>query len=225
MAIRKTTVIICSIMLFFVGCQKKEVQLPLIDIPGISEIQNHSSIWVFMETKNGKIIADLNKGNKILNTHWIYNIGRSLPMKEVVPVLIAMQENKNKDSMHKKGGMKSYFSYADTKSSSISLLLFPQTNFMTDTTTSNVMKEFRKNTCTAIIELNGDEMRLNGDRKSLTTLVSTLEEEQQCTDEEKLKVMLIFDENTSYQNYLELKVYLHANDIHCEPAEYFHTVK
>ena len=212
-------------LLFFSGCQKKEVQLPLIDIPGISEIQNHSSIWVFMETKNGESFADLNKANKILNTHWIYNIDRSLPMKEIVPVLIAMQENKNKDSMHKKEGMKSYFSYADTKSSSISLLLFPQTNFMTDTTTSNVMKEFRKNTCTAIIELNGDEMRLNGDRKSLTTLVSTLEEEQQCTDEEKLKVMLIFDENTSYQNYLELKVYLNSNDIHCEPAEYFHTVK
>ena len=212
-------------LLFFAGCQKKEVQLPLIDIPGISEIQNHSSIWVFMETKNGESFADLNKANKILNTHWIYNIDRSLPMKEIVPVLIAMQENKNKDSMHKKEGMKSYFSYADTKSSSISLLLFPQTNFMTDTTTSNVMKEFRKNTCTAIIELNGDEMRLNGDRKSLTTLVSTLEEEQQCTDEEKLKVMLIFDENTSYQNYLELKVYLNSNDIHCEPAEYFHTVK
>ena len=212
-------------LLFFSGCQKKEVQLPLIDIPGISEIQNHSSIWVFMETKNGESFADLNKANKILNTHWIYNIDRSLPMKEIVPVLIAMQENKNKDSMHKKEGMKSYFSYADTKSSSISLLLFPQTNFMTDTTTSNVMKEFRKNTCTAIIELNGDEMRLNGDRKSLTTLVSTLEEEQQCTDEEKLKVMLIFDENTSYQNYLELKVYLNSNDIHCEPTEYFHTVK
>jgi len=212
-------------LLFFASCQKKEVQLPLIDIPGISEIQNHSSIWVFMETKNGEHLADLNKANKILNTHWIYNIDRNLAMKEIVPILIAMQENKNKDSMHKKEGMKSYFSYADTKSRNISLLLFPQTNFITDTSTTNVMKEFRENTCNAIIELNSDEIKLNGIRKSLTALVSTLEKEQQCTDEEKLKVMLIFDEHTSYQNYLELKVYLHANDIHCEPAEYFHTVK
>jgi len=225
MAIRNTTVMICSMLLFFVGCQKKEVQLPLIDIPGISEIQNHSSIWVFMETKNGKIIADLNKGNKILNTHWIYNIDRRLPMKEVVPVLIAMQENKNKDSMHKKGGMKSYFSYADTKSSSISLLLFPQTKFITDTTATNVMQEFRKNTCTAIIELVDEEFKLNGKRQALTDLASSLKKGQQCTDEEKLRVMLMFDEDTSYQDYLELKVYLHANDIHCESAEYFHTVK
>lgn len=225
MVIRNTTLILCSIILFFAGCQKKEVQLPLIDIPGISEIQNHSSIWVFMESKNGASIADLNKANKILNTHWIYNIDRRLPMKEVVPVLIAMQENKNKDSMHKKEGMKSYFSYADTKSSSISLLLFPQTNFITDTTTTNVMKEFRENSCTASIELAGDDIKLNGKRQTLTDLVSNLKKEQQCTNEEKLKVMLIFDEDTSYQNYLELKVYLHANDIHCEPAEYFHTVK
>ena len=225
MAIRNTTLIICSIILFFVGCQKKEVQLPLIDIPGISEIQNHSSIWVFMETKNGEIIADLNKGNKILNTHWIYNIDRSLPMKEVVPLLIAMQENKNKDSMHKKGGMKSYFSYADTKSSSISLLLFPQTNFITDTTETNVIQDFRENTCTAIIELVDEEYKLNGKRQALTDLASNLKKGQQCADEEKLRVMLIFDEDTSYQDYLELKVYLHANDIHCESAEYFHTVK
>ncbi|MDN3642158.1 hypothetical protein QWY87_05570 [Lutimonas halocynthiae] len=225
MAIRKTIVMICSMLLFFIGCQKKEVQLPLIDIPGISEIQNHSSIWVFMETKNGKIIADLNKGNKILNTHWIYNIDRRLPMKEVVPVLIAMQENKNKDSMHKKGDMNSYFSYADTKSSTISLLLFPQTNFITNDTANNVMKEFRVNTCTAIIELVTDDIKLNGKRQALTDLASNLKKGQQCTDEEKLRVMLMFDEDTSYQDYLELKVYLHANDIHCESAEYFHTVK
>lgn len=212
-------------MLFFAGCQKKEVQLPLIDIPGISEIQNHSSIWVFMENKNGEIIADLNKANKILNTHWIYNIDRSLPMKEVVPVLIAMQENKNKDSMHKKGDMNSYFSYADTKSSTISLLLFPQTNFITVATAANVMEEFKGNTCTAIIELIDDDIKLNGKRQTLTTLESSLKKEQQCADEEKPRVMLMFDEDTSYQNYLELKVYLHANDIHSESAEYFHTVK
>ena len=225
MAIRNTTFILCSLILFFAGCQKKEVQLPLIDIPGISEIQNHSSIWVFTETKNGEIIANLNKGNKILNTHWIYNIDRRLPMKEVVPVLIAMQENKNKDSMHKKEGMKSYFSYADTKSNSISLLLFGQTNFISDTEAPNILKELRENTCTAIIELIDDEIKLDGKRQTLTDLKSNLKKAQQCAGEEKLRVMLMFDEDTSYQNYLELKVYLHANDIHCESAEYFHTVK
>jgi len=225
MAIRNTTFILCSLILFFAGCQKKEVQLPLIDLPGISEIQNHSSIWVFMETKNGEIIANLNKGNKILNTHWIYNIDRRLPMKEVVPVLIAMQENKNKDSMHKKEGMKSYFSYADTKSNSISLLLFGQTNFISDTEAPNVLKEFRKNTCTAIIEFIDDEIKLDGKRQTLTNLKSNLKKAQQCTDEEKPRVILMFDKDTSYQNYLEQKVYLHANDIQCDAAEYFHTVK
>ena len=225
MRIKKTTIVFYSMLLLFTSCQNKEVQLPLIDIPGISEIQNHSSIWVFMETKNGKSIADLNKNNKILNTHWIYNIDRRLQMKEVLPVLIAMQENKNKDSMHKKEGMKSYFSYADTKSSSISLLLFPQTTFITDTRATNVMQDFRENTCTAILELVDDDIKLNGKRQALADLASNLKKGQQCTSEEKLKVMLMFDEETSYQNYLELKVYLHANDIHCESAEYFHTVK
>jgi len=225
MPIRQSILRYCAIFLIFFACKKKEVQLPIIDIPGISEIQNHSSIWVFMKNQNGNSVADLNKNNKILNTHWIYNIDRRLHMKEVVPVLIEMQKNKNKDSMHKKGGMNSYFSYADTKSSSISLLLFPQTNFITDAKATNVMEEFKENTCTAIIELVDDEIKLNGKRQTLTALASNLKKEQQCAGEEKLRVMLMFDEDTSYQNYLELKVYLHANDIHCESAEYLPTVK
>jgi len=146
-------------------------------------------------------------------------------MKEVVPVLIAMQENKHKDSMHKKEGMKSYFSYADTKSNSISLLLFPKTSFITDSTTADIAEEIREKPCVATIEIIDNDIRINGVRGSLDALKTDLEKQVYCPAEEKLKVMLIYNGGTSYQSYLELKVYLDANDIHCEPLEYFHTVK
>lgn len=225
MGIKKTVFAIGSILLLIASCQKKEVQLPLIDIPGISEIQNHSSIWVFMESKNGEIVADLNKNNKILNTHWIYNIDKRLPMKEVVPVLIAMQENKNKDSMHKKEGMKSYFSYADTKSNSISLLLFPATVFITDTNGAKDLEEFRDSPCIVTIELVENNIKIDGVRQSLDDLKPYLKKRGNCPDEGIHKVMLIYNDQTSYQSYLELKVYLDAHDIPCGSVEYFHTVK
>ncbi len=225
MAIKKTVFIFYVILLLFVACQKKEVQLPLIDIPGISEIQNHSSIWVFMESQNGKLVADLNKNNKLINTHWIYNIDKRLRMKEVVPILVAMQENKNKDSMHKKEGMKSYFSYADTKSSSISLILFPQTNYITETPATDFMNELKEKTCLTVIELLEDDIIINRDNHTFASMVSLIKTGQQCPDGETRSVMLICDEYTTYQTYLQVKVYLKANDINCESVEYFHTVK
>jgi len=225
MPIRQSLLRYCAIFLIFFACKKKEVQLPLIDISGISEIQNHSSIWVFMKNQNGNSVADLNKNNKILNTHWIYNIDRRLNMKEVVPVLIEMQKNKNKDSMHKKGGMKSYFSYADTKSKAISLLLFPQTNFVTDSSSAKFLEAFDKKNCAVKIQLLENEIAIDGENYPLSSMVSTLKKTLICEAEEKRTVMLMYDENTSYQTYLQAKVYLHANEIHCETIEYFHTVK
>jgi hypothetical protein len=225
MPIRQSILRYCAIFLIFFACKKKEVQLPIIDIPGISEIQNHSSIWVFMKNQNGNSVAELNKNNKILNTHWIYNIDRRLHMKEVVPVLIEMQKNKNKDSMHKKGDMKSYFSYADTKSKAISLLLFPQTNFVTESSSAKFLEAFDQKNCAVKIQLLENEIAIDGTNYPLSSMISTLKKTLICDAEEKHSVLLMYGGSTSYQTYLQAKVYLHANGIHCEANEYFDTVK
>ncbi len=204
------------------SCQKKPVQLPLIDIPGISEIQNHSSIWIFMETTNGKASAKLNKNNKILNTHWIFNIDRRLTMSQVIPSLIEMQENKNKDSMHKKEGMKNYFSYADTSTKQISLSPFPQTTFLMENIGS---KDQISEACTVILEIWGDQIKMNNEVLSWESLLLALENDSPCKPEEKMQILLTYDAQTSYQDYLTTKVFLMENEINCSPVEYVYTVK
>ena len=79
-----------------VSCNKKNIQLPLIEIDGIKEIQNHSSIWIFYKRDKKGTSAVLNKNNKLLNTHWIYNIDRRLTMDKIVPILEEMQANRKK---------------------------------------------------------------------------------------------------------------------------------
>jgi len=204
------------------GCQKKPVQLPLIDYPGISEIQNHSSIWIFMETVNGETLPKLNKNNKILNTHWIFNIDRRLTMSQVVPLLIEMQENRNKDSMHKKEGMKNYFSYADTATQKISLIPFPQTSFITETTNdkNRVMPP-----CTVIVEIWGEQIKLNNEFLPLNSLPSTLISDYICNPEDELTILLTYDPQTSYQDYLSVKAFLALNEINTASVEYVYTVK
>ncbi|MGI9532600.1 hypothetical protein [Lutimonas sp.] len=223
MPLRQTIFPGLIVLLLFTACQKKEVQLPLIDLPGISEIQNHSSIWVFMKNDKGKKMADLNKNNKIINTHWIYNMDRRLPMKEVVPILINMQKNKYKDSMHKKGGMKSYFSYADTESESISLLLFPRTKFVSDSL--QLIKEVERRSCSVVLELLEDEFLIKGRSYPLVEMPEIIAKEVPCEQGEQLKVLLKYQDDTQYQTYLEAKVYLNAYDIRCDSIEYFDTVK
>jgi len=54
-------------------------------------------------------------------------------MHKIVPLLQKIQENRNKDSMHKKEGMLNYFSYADPASNNILLIEFNQTTFISST--------------------------------------------------------------------------------------------
>ncbi len=208
--------------LLFISCQKKQVQLPLLEIKGMSEIQNHSSIWIFMETENGERLAKLNKNNKILNTHWIFNIDKRLSMDQVVPLLTEMQKAKNKDSMHKKEGMKSYFSYADISTEKISLTPFQQTNFITiPKADANKLIE----PCVITLEIWGDQIKLNQEIVAFESLLSVLESNETCKQKEKLTILLCYDAKTSYQEYLRVKTFLMFNEIKCAEDEYVYTVK
>jgi len=220
--IKRIYLILFLNLILLISCQKKPVQLPLIDYPGISEIQNHSSIWIFMETVDGEALPKLNKNNKILNTHWIFNIDKRLTMSQIVPLLIEMQENRNKDSMHKKEGMKNYFSYADTATEKISLIPFPQTSFITETTND---KNRIMPPCTVIVEIWGEQIKINNDVLSLDSLLSTLISDYSCNPEDEMTILLSYDPQTSYQDYLRVKAYLASNEINSASVEYVYTVK
>ena len=214
-----------TMCLIFINCQKKAVQLPLIDIPGISEIQNHSSIWVFMEPNNGDSTARLNKNNKILNTHWIFNIDRRLPMKEVVPILVEMQENRNKDSMHKKEGMNNYFSYADTSLEKISLAPFTQVNFKFKNDQDGFLDSINESSCSVFIKIEDQSIKINDKVIDQETLESVLHGQKTCENSEELKVILAYDDQTLFQDYLQTKVFLMHKGILCDSIEYLYTVK
>ena len=225
--IYKKIIFFCCLAIGLVlsGCKKKEVQLPLIDIPGISEIQNHSSIWVFLEKENGNSSARLNKNNKILNTHWIFNIDRSLKMRDVVPILIEMQENRNKDSMHKKEGMLNYFSYADTYSKKISLTPFEATSYTIVSSASDTIASLSEIPCTAVLEILEDQVRLNNKLIPIASLADEFSHILYCDDEDPFKVILLYTDQIPYQDYLETKVYLNKNRITCDSTEYLYSVK
>lgn len=211
-------------LFFLLQCSQKEVLLPVIEAEGISEIQNHSSIWIFYDPTGQDSKAQLNKNNKLLNTHWIFNIDRRLTMGDVIPLLQDMQENRNKDSMHKKEGMENYFSYADSESERIALLPFPEINFkVIDEFTA--FREFNQDSCTLVLRIQEDELQLKGKSFSAKELNLVLGKQDLCPDKENLTIRLLYDESLSYQNYLETKAQLAVIPLSLDTIELVETLK
>jgi biopolymer transport protein ExbD len=207
------------------GCNKKNVQLPLIEVDGIEEIQNHSSIWIFYEASKEDTLAVLNKNNKLLNTNWVFNIDKRLTMGKIIPILEEMQENRNKDSMHKLKGMLNYFSYANVDSENISLVKFDSITFISEA--RKIGKYSYENSEKSIIELditNGTYL-INQERIDPDRLEYRL---NNITSRDTLmnpKIMLHYPENLTYQNYLSVKALLSKLKLEVDKNEYIYTIK
>lgn len=222
---KKRLLVFKLVILLGWGCQKQEVQLPLIPVAGITEIQNHSSIWIFYKEQHADTLAILNKNNKILNTHWIFNIDKRLTMKNVVPHLKTMQESRNKDSMHKKEGMLNYFSYADTALNQVSLTPFLPVTFVEDPEDFDADQEDLGKICLVDVEILNAGLRINERTIDLAALKSAPELLKGCDSLMTPFVRLKYHHNTRYQHYLETKVYLSAHGIPVLQKEYLFTVK
>jgi hypothetical protein len=211
--------------LFTLSCSNKEVLLPKIELEGIPEIHNHSSIWIFFEVKDNDTIALLNKNNKILNTHWIFNIDKRLPMVKIIPFLESMQENKNKDSMHKKGDMFNYFSYANTKDKSISLVIFNPTTYVYNK--NGYKNDFSEDTSEKIIEvdLQNEVLFINNSKIENDQIIEKLEQIRSKDSLTHLKIIFKYTGNTTFQYYLSSKSYLLKTGLDLDMKEYVYSLK
>jgi len=212
-------------IVILVSCNKKNVQLPLIEIDGIEEIQNHSSIWIFYKASEKDTLAILNKKNKLLNTHWIYNIDKRLTMDKIIPILEEMQENRYKDSMHKIEGMLNYFSYANIASENISLVKFDSIFFIDQV--KNIGKYSFNNSEKSIIELKitNDYYYIDKKRIDPDQLLYNL---NNITPQDTLmntKIKIHYPRNLTYQNYLSVKALLSKLRFEVDQNEYIYTIK
>ncbi len=208
--------------ILFFSCSKKDVQLPLIEADGLSNIYNHSSIWLFYKKDGKDTLAVLNKNNKIINTHWILHIDKRLTMKYVTPILIELQKAKIKPSMHKKEGSNLYYSYANTKSNQISLIEFKPTNFQlsqkqqTDSLGDGQMIK---------VILKNNKILVNGNSSYMDQLKSMLKNYKEKDSLHSPRISFRYDENISYQKYLQTKMILSETKIAIDSIEYIYSLK
>jgi len=218
----KYLIYIISFLFLITSCSKKDIQLPLIASDGLSEIYNHSSIWLFYEKNEKDTLAVLNKNNKIINTHWLLNIDRRLTMKYVVPILSEMQMAKYKPSMHGKEGTFIYFAYANTKSNNISLIEFKPTKFISS---EKQIKDIVNDDQIIKINLQKDKILVNNNLTNLDHVKNILKDYKNKDSLNNSRISLNYSENISYQKYLQTKMILSKINMTIDSTENIYSLK
>jgi hypothetical protein len=116
-----------SLIILFIlfSCGNKEaVLLPKSNVTVVSNVVDHSPIYVFFRTKGKDTLAEVNKKNEIISTNWIFNIDKRLPLRLVIPEVMKLQGKKRDEVAHKNELAENYYSYADSIGKNLAFLPF-----------------------------------------------------------------------------------------------------
>lgn len=175
------------------SCNDKKIFLPLADTTIVSDVKDHSPVYIFFKTDKKDTIAEVNRKNTISTTNWIFNIDKRLPLKLIIPEIIKLQEKKN-SSAHKNEESQNYYSYSDSVHQNLAFLSFTKVKyaFVKPNAKRGVILFFNKENTLFVnnVPVKKEDLR--------TYLASQKSEEY----------ILCFDKNASYQSYLGNKIWL-----------------
>lgn len=186
----------CLIILFLmISCGNKEdILLPKSDVTIVSDVKDHSPIYIFFRTKEKDTLAEVNRNNSISSTNWILNIDKRLPLRLVIPEVMKLQEKK-RNSAHKNELAENYYSYADSIGKNMAFLPFTMVLYKMEKPKLGVNVYFDKNNR---ILVEGKEIRNEDLEKYI---------KQNCSDND---VFYCFDRNMSFDNYINLKIFVES---------------
>lgn len=189
-----------SVVILFVllSCGNKEdILLPKSNVTIVSNVVDHSPIYIFFRTKGKDTLAEVNRKNSIISTNWILNIDKRLPLRLVIPEVMKLQEKKRAEVAHKNELAENYYSYADSIGKNMAFLPFTKVYYKMGNAKGKVIVfHFKKGS--DIVLLRGSEVKKKD-------LVKTFYRVQY---EVIPQVAFLFDKNMSYQEYIQTKILL-----------------
>jgi predicted small lipoprotein YifL len=135
-----------SLIVLFVlmSCGNKEdILLPKSDKTIVSNMEDHSPIYIFFRTKEKDTLAEVNRKNSIITTNWIFNIDKRLPLRIVIPEVMKLQDKKRKEKAHKNEKAENYYSYADSIGKNMAFIPFTKVYYKLEKPIGTIM--FHKN--------------------------------------------------------------------------------
>lgn len=190
-------------MLFvLVSCGNKEdILLPKSNVTMVSNVVDHSPIYIFFRTKGKDTLAEVNRKNSIISTNWILNIDKRLPLRLVIPEVMKLQEKKRSEVAHKNELAENYFSYADSIGKNLAFLPFTKVYYKIGKPRgSDMIIRFKKSNDLVLVD--DDEIQ----KKDLVSYVYSIAHVVQP------RISLVFDKNMSYEEYIQTKILVRKFD-------------
>ncbi|TRX22191.1 hypothetical protein [Flavobacterium franklandianum] len=194
----------CSLiaLLFLFSCGNKEdILLPKSDVTIVSDVVDHSPIYIFFRAKGKDTLAEVNRKNSIISTNWILNIDKRLPLRLVIPEVMKLQEKKRNEVAHKNELAENYYSYADSIGKNMGFLPFTKVYYTIGEPAGGYMIiRFKKRNDLVLVD--GKEIQ----KKELVSYVYSI------THVVQPRIFLVFDKNMSYEEYIQTKILVRKLD-------------
>ncbi len=201
----------CSLIILFIlfSCGNKEdILLPKSNVTAVSDIVDHSPIYIFFRTKEKDTLVEVNKKNEIISTNWIFNIDKRLPLQLVISEVMKLQDKKRKEVAHKNDDAKNYYSYADSIHKNLAFLPFTEVVYKLEKPKSGLVIFFDKHN---EITVNNVPVKRADLRKYLSSI----------SNENSNVLQFCFAKNMTYGSYLQNEIFIQSSVINKITKEEF----
>ena len=190
------------VVFLLISCGNKEtILLPKSNKTIVSDVQDHSPIYVFFRTKDKDTLAEVNRKNSIITTNWILNIDKRLPLRIVIPEVMKLQDKKRKEKAHKNEKAENYYSYADSIGKNMAFIPFTNVYYKIGKPYSGgLILSFKKKSDSIIV-----------DNLSMKTN-EVVDYIQSINYAINPKILLVFDKNMNFEEYLQIKILIKELD-------------
>jgi len=186
-------------LLFSCG-NKEDIFLPKSNVTLVSNVVDHSPIYIFFRTKGKDTLAEVNRKNSIITTNWILNIDKRLPLRLVIPEVVKLQEKKRSEVAHKNELAENYYSYADSIHKNMAFLPFTKVYY--------VMEKPKRPKMIVVVSFDkNNEITVNNVFVKKEGLQNYLEN---LPNGKSNKFLFCFDKNLSFGNYIQDKVFIQS---------------
>ncbi|HLF52268.1 hypothetical protein [Flavobacterium sp.] len=183
------------VFLIFSCGNKEDILLPKSNITIVKNIVDISPVYIFFRTKGKDTLAEVNKNTAISTTNWAFNIDKRLPLRIVIPEIMKLQEKKRAGKANENKKPQNYYSYADSIGKNIAFLPFTDVYYKMEKPEINSFLIYFKK---------GNEMVLVN--KKLIKKDEVLNYVFSLDFVIQPKILLLFDKNMSFQEYIQNKI-------------------
>ncbi|MBT8265120.1 MAG: hypothetical protein KJO41_12185 [Bacteroidia bacterium] len=205
----KLNPLLVLVLITFLSCNERSVQLPETTNQTILEISDVSPVYFFYNEESGEM--KFNRNNLIGTTNWLVNIDKRLTLEQILPDLNDLQKKRRKDGIHKNESARNYFTCSNPDIQNLAFIDFTNITYRTESITDYLITNpFNDNTKVQVfinfkkdgaIDIGKKLMVKSSDMTNFESDLLQLSRSEALTD----YLYLNFNEDLSFQDYISFK--------------------